>query len=98
MGLLVNIGLQKAYLKRCEFYACADHAAVVHMMKAKTKPATSCVMLLLDRLSLYSFNLYYIKGKHVILAEYLSKHCVFDSHTTDLIPISFCCFFSFSGS
>ena len=28
----------------------------------------------------------------MILADYLSRHCVSDDHTTDLIPISFCCF------
>ena len=39
-GLLVNIGLWKAYLERCEFDACVEHAAVVQIMKAKTEPAT----------------------------------------------------------
>ena len=61
-------------------------------MKAKPEPATSCIMCLFDRLSLYSFNLYYIKGKDMILANYLSRHCVSDDHTADLIPISFCYF------
>ena len=50
-GSLVNIELWKAYLKRCKFDACVDHAAVVQIMKAKTEPATSCIMYLLDRLS-----------------------------------------------
>ena len=36
-GLLVTIGLWKAYLKRCEFDACVDHAAVVQIMKVKTE-------------------------------------------------------------
>ena len=66
--LLVNIGLSKAYLKMCTFHACVDHAAVVQIMKAKTEPATLGIMPLLDRLSPYSFNLYYIKGKDMILA------------------------------
>ena len=48
--------------------------------------------VLVDRLSPYSFNLYYIKRKDMILADYLSRHFFSDGHTTDLIPISFCCF------
>ena len=47
-GLLVNIGLWKAYHKRCELDDCVDHAAVVQIMKAKTEPATLHIMHLLD--------------------------------------------------
>ena len=43
-------------------------------MKAKTEPATTRIMRLLDRLSAYSFNLYYVKGRDLILADYLSRH------------------------
>ena len=68
------------------------HAASVQIMKAKTKPATLHIMHLLDRPSPYSFNLYYAKGKDMSLADYLSRHCVSDDHTIDLIPISSCCF------
>ena len=48
--------------------------------------------MLVRQTVLLSFNLYYVKG---ILADSLSRHCVSDNHTTDLIPISFCCFFLF---
>ena len=34
-GLLVNISLWKAYLKRCEFDACVDHAAVVQIYESQ---------------------------------------------------------------
>ena len=43
-------------------------------MKAKTELATTRIMRLLDRLSAYSFNLYYVKGKDMILSDYLSRH------------------------
>ena len=68
---------------------------IIQIMKTKTEPVTLCIMYLLDRLSPYSFNLYYIKGKDIILADYLSKHHVSDDHITDLIPLSFCCFSPF---
>ena len=60
-------------------------------MKAKTGPATRRIMGLLDRLSAYSFNLYYVKGRDMILSDYLSRHRQKDLDPSELIPISFCC-------
>ena len=60
-------------------------------MKAKTEPATTRIMRLLDRLSTYSFNLYYVKGRDMILSDYLSRHRQEDLDPSELIPISFCC-------
>ena len=68
-GLLVNMNLWKNLLKHREFDAAVDHAAVAQIMKAKTEPATTRIMRLLDRLSAYSFNLYYVKGRDMILAD-----------------------------
>ena len=48
-------------------------------------------MRLLDRLSAYSFNLYYVKGRDMILSDYLSRHRQKDLDPSELIPISFCC-------
>ena len=78
-------------LKHREFDAAVDHAAVAQIMKAKTEPATTRIMRLLDRLSAYSFNLYYVKGRDMILADYLSRHRHKDLDPSELIPISFCC-------
>ena len=47
-------------------------------------------MRLLDHLSAYSFNLYYLKGKDMTLADYLSRHRNEDEDPADLIPVSFC--------
>ena len=60
-------------------------------MKAKTEPATTRIMRLLDRLSTYSFNLYYVKDRDMILLDYLSRHRQKDLDPSELIPISFCC-------
>ena len=89
-GLLVNVNLWKNLLKHREFDAAVDHVAVAQIMKAKTEPATR-IMRLLDRLPAYSFNLYYVKGRDMILADYLSRHRQKDLDPTELIPISFCC-------
>ena len=85
-GLLVNMNLWKNLLKHREF-----DAAVDQIMKAKTEPATTRIMRLLDRLSAYSFNLYYVKGRDMILSDYLSRHRQKDLDPSELIPISFCC-------
>ena len=90
-GLLVNMGLWKNILKHREFDAAVDHVAVTQILKAKTEPASNRIMRLLDRLSAYSFNLYYLKGKDMILADYLSRNCNEDGEDpADLIPVSFC--------
>ena len=47
---------------------------MTQILKAKTEPASNRIMRLLDRLSTYSFNLYYLKGKDMILADYLSRN------------------------
>ena len=64
--------------------------AVTQILKAKTEPASNRIMRLLDCLSAYSFKLYYLKGKDMILADYLSRHHNEDEDPSDLIPISFC--------
>ena len=90
-GLLVNMNLWKNLLKHREFDAAVDHVAVTQILKAKTEPATTRIMRLQDRLSAYSFNLYYVKGRDMILADYLSRHRNKDLDSSELIPISFCC-------
>ena len=89
-GLLVNMNLWKNLLKHREFDAAVDHVAVTQILKAKTEPATTRIMRLLDRLAAYSFNLYYVKGRDMIMADYLSHHMTKDSDTSELILISFC--------
>ena len=96
-GLLVNMNLWKNLLKHREFDAAVDHAAAAQIMKAKTEPATTRIMRLLDRLSAYSFNLYYLKGRDMILSDYLSRHRQKDLDPSELIPISFCFLKTYRG-
>ena len=64
--------------------------AVTQILKAKTETASNGIMRLLDQLSAYSFNLYYLKGKEMILADYLSRNRNEDEDPADLIPVSIC--------
>ena len=94
---LVNMNLWKSLLKHREFDAAVDHVAVSQIMKAKTEPATIRIMRLLDRLSAYSFSLYYVKGRDMSLADYLSRNRSKDIDPSELIPISFCCMDIYRG-
>ena len=53
------------------------------------EPATNRIKRLLEILSSYSFNLYCIKGKDMILSEFLSRQITDDSNLHEIIPISF---------
>ena len=58
-------------------------------MKSKVELATNRIKRLLKVLSAYSFNLYYIKGKDMILSDFLSKQDPCDEDPREIIPISF---------
>ena len=72
-GLAINIVSFAHLLKRVDFDAVVDHLAIMHTMKSKMEPATNRIKRLLEILSSYSFNLYYIKGKDMILCDFLSR-------------------------
>ena len=88
-GLAINIASFAHLLKRVDFDAVVNHLAITHIMKSKTEPATNRIKRLLEILSSYSFNLYYIKGKDMILSDFLSRQIEDDSNLHEIIPISF---------
>ena len=88
-GLLINIHLWKHLLLRVEFDCAVDHRAPPYIMKSKNLPTTGRIIRLLEHLSGYSFNLYYVKGKDMILCDYLSRIAVDDGNPDEVIPISF---------
>ena len=87
-GLAMDIASFAHLLKGVDSDAIIDHLALVHIIKSKAKPATTRIKRLLELLGSYSFNLYYGKGKDMILSDLLSrqKH---DSNLHEIIPISF---------
>ena len=88
-GLAMNITTFSHLLKKVDFDAIVDHLAITHIMRSKAEPATTRIKRLLELLSPYSFNLYYIKGKDMILSDFLSRQKMDDSNPHELIPISF---------
>ena len=88
-GLAMNIATFLHLLKKVDFNAIVDHLAITHIMRSKAEPATTRIKRLLELLSPYSFNLYYIKGKDMVLSDFLSRQKMDDSNPHELIPISF---------
>ena len=62
-GLAINIASFSHLLTRVDFDAIVDHLSLTYIIKNKAKPATIRIKRLLELISSYSFNLYYIRGK-----------------------------------
>ena len=71
------------------FDCAVDHRALPYIMKSKNLPATGRIIRLLELLAGYCFNLYYVKGKDMILCDYLSRIAVDEGNPSEVIPISF---------
>ena len=88
-GLAINIASFAHLLRKVDFDAVVDHLAITQIMRSKVELATNRIKRLLEVLSAYSFNLYYIKGKDMILSDFLSRQNISDEDTREIIPISF---------
>ena len=88
-GLAINITSFAHLLRKVDFDAIVDHLAITQIIKCKVEPATNRIKRLLEVLSAYSFNLYYIKGKDMVLSDFLSRQEIDEGNTSEIIPISF---------
>ena len=87
--LAMNIATFSHLLKKIDFNAVVNHLAITDIMRTKAEPATTRIKRLIELLSPYSFNLYYIKGKDMVLSDFLSRQKMDDSNSHEIIPISF---------
>ena len=88
-GLVINIAHFSHLLKRVDFAAIVDDLALTHIIKSKAEPVTLTIKRLLGLISSYSFNLYYMKGKDMILSDFLSRQMHDNSNPHEIIAISF---------
>ena len=88
-GLAINIASFANLLKRVDFDAVVDHLALIHIIRSKMEPVTTRIKSLLELISSYSFNLYYMKYKDMILSDFLSQQKNDNSNPSEIIPISF---------
>ena len=76
-------------IKRVNCDAIVDHLALTHIIRSKAEPATIRNKRLLELISSYLFHLYYIKGKDIVLSDFLSRQNHNDHSPHEIIPISF---------
>ena len=88
-SLAINIVRFSHLPKRVDFDAIVDHLALTHIIKSKVEPATTRIKRLLELIRLYSFNLYYMKGKDMILSDFLSRQKNNNSNPHEITPITF---------
>ena len=88
-GLAINITTFSHLLKKVDFDVVVDYLAIMHIMRSKAEPAKTRFKRLIELLSPYSFNVYYIKGKDMVLSDFLSRQKTDDSNPHEIIPISF---------
>ena len=88
-GLAINIASFSHLLRKVDFDVVVDHLGIMHIMRSKVDLATAIIKRLLEVLSSYSFNLYYIKGKDMIISNFLLRQNVDDNNPCEMIPISF---------
>ena len=88
-GLAINIASFSYLLKRVDFDVIVDHLALTHIIKSKAEPAMARIKRLLELICSSSFNLYYMKGKDMILSDFLSRQKNDNSNPHEIIPISF---------
>ena len=88
-GLAINVASFSHLLKRVDFDAIVDHLALTHIIKSKAELATPRIKRLLELISSYSFHLYYMKCKDMILSNFLSRQMHDGSNPYEIIPVSF---------
>ena len=69
-GWLLILLVFSHLLKKVDFDVIVDHLALMHIIKSKAEPATTTIKRLLELISSHSFNLYYVKGKDMILSNF----------------------------
>ena len=88
-GLMVKMENWKFDLGKKDFDAAVDHRAIPYIMQPKELPTTDRIIQILQRLARFNFHLYYVKGKDMILCDFLSRIKADNSDPHGLIPIAF---------
>ena len=83
-GLASNIASFSHLLKRVDFNLLVDQLALTHIINSKVELRTTRIKRLLELISSYSFNLYYMKGKDMILSDFLSRQTHDNSSPHDI--------------
>ena len=87
-GLSINLHQWNHLIAKIDFDCATDHLAAVQIMHGKDEPKGR-IGRILDKIFEYTFCLYYVKGKDLILADYFSRVPADRCKVDEVIPISF---------
>ena len=87
-GLSINLHRWNHLIHGVDFDCATDHLAAVQIMKGKDEPKGR-LKNILPKILDYTFRLYYVKGKDLILADYFSRIPVDKHKVNEVMPISF---------
>ena len=88
-GVMANVAAFKHLLRNANFHVYCDHSALVHILKAKRESPTLRLKKLIENLSEYKFDIYFLKGKEMHISDFLSRHPDDEDSPNEIIPIAF---------
>ena len=88
-GVMANVAAFKHLLRNNNFHVYCDHSALVYILKAKREPPTLRLKKLIENLSEYKFDIYFLKGKEMHISDFLSRHPNNEDSPNEIIPIVF---------
>ena len=88
-GVMANVAAFKHLLRNANFHVYCDHSVLVHILKAKREPPTLRLKKLIENLSEYKFDIYFLKGKEMHISNFLSRHLDDEDSPNEIIPIAF---------
>ena len=65
-----NVAAFKHLLRNANFHVYYDHSPLVHILKAKRGPPTLRLKKLIENLSEYKFDIYFLKGKEMHISDF----------------------------
>ena len=77
-GVMTNVAAFKHLLRNANF----------QVMKAKREPLTLRLKKLIENLSKYKFDIYFLKGKEMNISDFLSRHPDDEDSPNEIIPIA----------
>ena len=88
-GVMANVVAFKHLLRNVNFHVYCDQSALVHILKAKRELPTLRLKKLIENLSEYKFDIYFLKDKEMHISDFLSRHPDDEDSPNEIIPIAF---------
>ena len=90
-GVMANVAAFKHLLRNANFHVYCDHSALVHILKAKREPPTLRLKKLIENLSEYKFDIYFLKGKEMHISDFYLGIQMMKTLLMRLYQLPLCC-------